>query len=223
MIVHIIVLFAVFFTLPLCVSCVKEARAEEGRERTDRRLVVWQVEDREHEVIKDDCGIMAFTDEGFMISNIKKNFTMAYPISLPKTDEDSLYWHICLQIRNAVGVTMPGIGMGNGSVGFSFLVNPNIPLGSLEIFKDGKTMTIGEFEIPKIEYPCTIGLSYDATKHEIKAFLNGNPVNKATLTGHEIPFVTDINTVSIETSNPCHSALGGALYGNLTVQKQGSA
>ena len=182
---------------------------------------IWPADDDRYEDIDNKNGTITYTDEGLLIDNIKKNHSWTYSFDVPKTEKNRLRWHARLEVRDVTGATVPGILLENKAIGISFRVHKGLSSGELAVIHTDVTAdSIETFDVPKFEYPCTLGLDYDIKTGELKASIDDVVVKTVTLPYYPMPAIATITSVSIETSTPEGTAAGTALYGDLILQTE---
>ena len=182
---------------------------------------IWPGNDDRYDDIKNKNGTISYTDEGLLIDNIKKNHSWTYSFDVPKTERNRLSWHARLEVLNVTGTTTPGVILENKAIGISFRVHQRLSHGELAVIHTDVTAdSIETFDVPKFEYPCTIGLDYDIRTGQLQASINDVVVKEITLPYYPMPAIATITSVSIETSNPERTAAGEALFGDLVLRTE---
>ncbi len=182
---------------------------------------IWPANDDRYENIDNENGTITYTEDGLLIDNIKKNHSWTYSFDVPRVERNRLDWHVRLEVRNATGVTVPGVILENNAIGVSFRVHQGLSQGELTtIHTDVVADTIATFDVPKFEYPCALGLDYDAKTGLLQASINDTIVKEITLPYYGMPAIATVTSICVETSTPEGSAAGSALFGDLVLRTE---
>ena len=189
----------------------------------DSYTLVWTADDRTGDIVNDPKeGIATYNEKGLWISNARKNHSWMYGFEIPKKNIARTLTETALEVRDITGFAQPGIIVGNKAVFYSFRIDGRKSMGSFSVaHSNNNAILITKFDIPKVTYPCFIGLRHNAKTKELEAFVNNVPVKKITLPYYGMPDIASVNKICIETLNPFrHTSAGGVLYGNLYLATQ---
>lgn len=182
---------------------------------------IWPANDDRYENIDNKNGTITYTEDGLLIDNIKKNHSWTYSFDVPRAERNRLNWHVRLEVRKVTGVTTPGVILENNAVGVSFRVHQGLSQGELTVIHtDVVANTIATFDVPKFEYPCTLGLDYDVKTGLLQASIDDTIVKEVALPYYGMPAIATITSICIETSTPEGSAAGDALFGDLVLRTE---